>query len=134
MRSANKTDTGQPKKRGRPPIDINMDLVATLASLQCTDEEIAAALRVSVDTIIRRKKDMPEFLEVLKAGRAMGRMSLRRMQWAAAKNGSVPMMIFLGKNLLGQRDRPDEPGENVAEKAREIANALKTMAATEADQ
>src|SRR4051812_37718358 len=133
MRTTNKTDDGEQQKRGRgrPPIDINTDLVATLASIQCTDEEIAAALRVSVDTITRRKQSMPEFAEALSAGKALGRMSLRRMQWQSAKNGSIPMQIWLGKQMLGQRDRFDEPTENATEKAREIAQALKAMVATE---
>src|SRR4051794_19839949 len=130
MRTTNKSDDGEQKKRGRPPIQLNMEMVETLASIQCTDEEIAAALRVSVDTIARRKQN-PEFAEVLAAGKALGRMSLRRLQWQAAKGGSVPMMIWLGKQLLGQRDRWDEPTENATEKAREIAQALKAMVSTE---
>src|SRR4051812_21663909 len=110
MRPSNKSDeTGQKKRRvGRPVIQIDMDLVEDLAALNCTDAEIAATLRVSLDTIIRRKKDTPEFLEALEAGRSRGRMSLRRLQWQSALGGSVPMQIFLGKNLLGQRDKFDE--------------------------
>jgi hypothetical protein len=134
MRTPNKSDTAGQKKRGRPPIEINMQMVETLASIQCTDEEIAAALRVSVDTIARRKQQMPEFAEALQTGKALGRMSLRRLQWQAAKGGSVPMMIWLGKQLLGQRDRWDEPTETATDKAREIANALKAMVSTEADE
>jgi hypothetical protein len=130
MRTTNKSDDGEQKKRGRPPIQINMEMVETLASIQCTDEEIAAALRVSVDTIARRKQN-PEFAEALAAGKALGRMSLRRLQWQAAKGGSVPMMIWLGKQMLGQRDRWDEPTENATEKAKEIASALKAMVDTE---
>ena len=130
MRTTNKRDDATQKKRGRPPIEINMQMVETLDSIQCTDEEIAAALRVSVDTIARRKQQ-PEFAEVLAAGKALGRMSSRRLQWQAAKGGSVPMMIWLGKQLLGQRDRWDEPTENATDKAREIASALKAMVQTE---
>lgn len=106
MRTDIKTDdASQQKKRGRPPIQINMDLVTTLSSLQCTDEEIAAALKVSVDTITRRKQAMPEFGEALASGKAMGRISLRRLQWQSAKNGNVAMQIWLGKQMLGQRDK-----------------------------
>ena len=36
-------------------------------------------------------------------------MSLRRIQWKLAEK-SPAMAIFLGKNLLGQRDRPEPPG------------------------
>lgn len=115
MRSDTKTDEPEQQKRGRgrPPIEINMDLVATLAGMHCTDEEIAAALKVSVDTITRRKQSMPVFAEALSAGKAMGRISLRRLQWQSAKAGSIPMQIWLGKQLLGQRDRfEDTPAED----------------------
>ena len=32
-------------------------------------------------------------------------MSLRRMQWKSAREGSVPMLIHLGKYHLGQTDK-----------------------------
>lgn len=107
MRSDIKTGTQPQKKRGRPPIQLNMELVEALAAIQCTDEEIAATLHVSVDTITRRKQD-PEFCTALQAGKARGRASLRRLQWAAAKNGNIPMLIWLGKQMLGQRDKFEE--------------------------
>ena len=36
------------------------------------------------------------------------RTSLRRWQYEKAKDGNVAMLIWLGKQLLGQRDRIDE--------------------------
>lgn len=36
------------------------------------------------------------------------RTSLRRMQWSKAKEGNVTMMIWLGKQVLGQKDRVEE--------------------------
>lgn len=92
---------------GRPPKVIDVRLVEGLARIQCTDEEIAATCGVSVDTLARRKKDDPAFVEALDRGRALGRASLRRVQWAEAQKGNTAMAIFLGKNLLGQRDRWD---------------------------
>jgi hypothetical protein len=120
----------KPRKAGRPVKEINWDIVEKLASIQCTDEEIAAVLGVHSDTIKRRKK-IPEYAEVLSNGRAKGRASLRRLQWKAAESGNVTMQIFLGKNLLGQRDKFEEPTESVTDKAREIASALKAMVDTE---
>jgi len=32
------------------------------------------------------------------------------MQWEAAKKGNVTMMIWLGKQLLGQRDQMEHSG------------------------
>ncbi|EWY36402.1 hypothetical protein N825_27030 [Skermanella stibiiresistens SB22] len=132
MTSPNKTDNAV--QRGRPPLEIDWGLAEKLAQIACTDEEIAAIVGVSLETFKRRKRD-PEFAEMLAGARAKGKGSLRRMQWQAASAGSIPMMIFLGKNLLGQRDRFDEETkENAAEKAKEIAAALKAMVATEADE
>jgi hypothetical protein len=35
-------------------------------------------------------------------------MRLRQLQWRACENGNVSMLIFLGKNMLGQQDRIEE--------------------------
>lgn len=83
---------------GRPQKEIDEEQVRALAMIQCTLEEMAFVLGCSVDTIERR------FADIVEVGKGQGRMSLRRMQWASAKNGSVTMQIFLGKNLLGQRE------------------------------
>jgi hypothetical protein len=32
-------------------------------------------------------------------------MSLRRMQWEKAQTGNTTMLIWLGKQMLGQKDR-----------------------------
>lgn len=47
-----------------------------------------------------------KFAEVFSEKRAIGKVSLRRMQWKQAEN-STAMAIFLGKNYLGQRDERD---------------------------
>jgi hypothetical protein len=66
---------------------------------------------VSVDTLARRKQDDPEFVEALKIGKAKGRATLRWLQWQCADAGSDTMMIWLGKNTLGQRDKYTAPVE-----------------------
>lgn len=101
---------GKPTKGpGRPRKEIDLALVSQLAAIQCTDEEIAAAVGVCVETLIRRKKE-PDFLDALEGGKAKGRVSLRRLQWKAANAGNTAVLIFLGKNVLGQRDRPEDGG------------------------
>ena len=40
-------------------------------------------------------------------GRGMGKSSLRRAQFKYALRGSHSLLIFLGKNLLGQKDKMD---------------------------
>lgn len=82
----------------RPIIEVNEELVFGLASIHCTTDEIAKITKVSPDTLERR------FAGIIKEGRAQGKASLRRAQWTAAQNGNVVMQIWLGKQLLGQRN------------------------------
>lgn len=93
-----------PKKMGRPVKQIDLELVEKLGTIHCTDVEIAAIVGVSLETFIRRKRE-ENFGRMLDEARAKGKASLRRIQWQMAQNGNAAMAIFLGKNLLGQRDK-----------------------------
>lgn len=105
MRTPNKVAGTVPQKRGRPQKEIDVEKLRSLAAIHCTDEEIASVLQISVDTLARRKKDDPVVLEALEGGRNQGKASLRRLQWEAAKKGNPAILIFLGKNILKQRDK-----------------------------
>jgi hypothetical protein len=100
------------KSAGRPRIEIDLVQVERLASIQCTDAEIAAVLDLSVDTLTRRKQDDPEFVQALETGKAKGRATLRRLQWQRATNGSDTMLIWLGKQALDQHDRHELTGKD----------------------
>ena len=93
---------------GRPKIEINWEDVRKLSLLQCTQNEIASFLGVSVDTLLRRK----EFCVLHKKGMEEGRMSLRRLQWKKANEGNVTMLIWLGKQYLGQSDKQELTGKD----------------------
>lgn len=96
--------------KGRPKIVFNdkmLEELEKLYAIQCTDAEVAAFFGVSEDTIQRRKKDDESFLARYTKGKEEGKRSLRRLQWKSAEKGSIPMQIFLGKNILGQSDRQD---------------------------
>jgi hypothetical protein len=41
---------------------------------------------------------------------AVGRMSLRRKQWKAAEDGNTTMLVWLGKQYLGQSDKSEVTG------------------------
>jgi hypothetical protein len=62
---------------------------------------------VSPKTVQRRRKDDPAFLSAIEKGAATGRMTLRSAQFKAAIGGNATMMIWLGKQLLGQTDKTD---------------------------
>ncbi len=85
---------------------INLAELEKLASMQCTDEEIAAWFNVSPRTIERRRKS-PVFAETIGRGKARGRISLRRAQLKILEQGNATMGIWLGKQYLGQSDQID---------------------------
>ena len=90
---------------GRPLLVLNqagIDLVQALGRLQCTNEEIASCLGTT-DTTLLNAQNKEVFLGALEKGKAEGRLSLRRIQMKLAET-SATMAIFLGKQILGQRE------------------------------
>jgi hypothetical protein len=123
-----------------------------LCHIQCLKEEICAWYGISHDTLesrIKEKYDGRTFTSVWEEKRQGGRISLRRAQWqkALANGGNVALLIWLGKNLLGQSDHPLNPtgegdiifvsrigaGGNVVQEVKKMAEAtdLKTFEVTE---
>lgn len=95
------------KTAGRPKIIIDWVDFNKLCGLQCTLKEIAAWFGCSEDTIERRVEEekLMNFAEYFGQKREKGIISLRRLQWISAENGSITMQIFLGKNYLSQSDQ-----------------------------
>lgn len=96
-------------KMGRPKIVIDWEQVDKLCTFHCTGEEIASVLKISYNTLARAVKDEFDmtFEDYFIQKSAFGKMSLRRRQFSAAMEGDRSMMIWLGKNWLGQRDSVD---------------------------
>ena len=109
---------------GRPKLELNDEGVEHLASFMCTNEEIAAVLNCSADTIERN------YAGAVKKGHERGKSSLRRQQYKMAmgvlavgpdgkpeedKNGNPTnryliapnptLLIWLGKQCLHQSDK-----------------------------
>jgi len=99
------------KKIGRPGIEIDKDQFEKLCFMQCTLTELANFFQCSEDTILRwcKRTYNSTFAEVFKKYSAGGKMSLRRKQFTVAVNGkgNVSMLIWLGKQYLGQKDFDD---------------------------
>ena len=91
------------KKRGRKKIAIDYEKAEKLASIMCTQSEIASVLGVSLGVL----EHDPEFQRIHKKGMEHGKASVRRMQFQAANGGNATMQIWLGKQYLGQRDKQD---------------------------
>lgn len=83
----------------RPKLEIDGTEVEKLASIGCTTQEIAAFFDCSKDTIENR------FSAELAKGRENGKTRLRRLQLQAAQKGNVVMLIWLGKQMLGQKEK-----------------------------
>lgn len=88
-------------KGGRPKKELDERQIRELARIHCTMEEIAAVMGCSVDTLERR------FADTIKEERNFGKSSLRRWQFKAASGGNSALLIWLGKQYLGQRDKED---------------------------
>lgn len=96
----------------RPLKIIDWGLFDTLAGLHCTKDEITEALGVddrTLDRAVKREKKLG-FDAYYKTKCGRGKMSLRRMQWRAAEKGNPALLIWLGKQLLGQVDKQEIGG------------------------
>lgn len=103
------------RQAGRPRKELNAKQVEKLAGLFLTHEEIAAVLGCSADTLTRN------FAESLKKGAERGKSSLKRAQFLAAKAGNATMLVWLGKQHLGQRDRTEATVEHTGKDGTPLA-------------
>ena len=95
------------KKVGRPKLDIDPEQVTRLARLHCTMLEMASFFGCHIDTL------RDNFSNEIDKGRSEGNISLRRKQWQmAVEKGNVVMLIWLGKQMLGQRNEIIESDSN----------------------
>ena len=97
----------KPAKMGRPRKKIDWEKVRKLCYMQCTAEEISAFFEISIDTFLRlcKRKFNCTSAEYIKNYSAGGRMSLRRKQMELALAGDRTMLVWLGKQYLGQSDK-----------------------------
>ena len=98
-----------PKGPSKPLKKDTFDELVRLIEIQCTQEEICKVLDMSKTTLNRRLKEFGEqnFEGLYKKHQEGGKASLRRSQWDAAKKGNPTMLVWLGKQVLGQRDQMD---------------------------
>lgn len=115
----------------RPKIEFNQDqinAVRVMAQAQVPDDQIAAYLSCGESTLRRR------FGTLLKEGRKAGLASLRSWQFAAAKKGNAAMLIWLGKQLLGQREPRFEMDVNTVKPFVVETSISKTVIGIQGDQ
>lgn len=93
------------KKDGPKFKEIDWEQVKRAAHMQCTMEEVAGLLGISHDTLERACMQIhgKPYKQLFKDWADGGKCSLRRKQWLLADKNAA-MAIFLGKQLLGQKD------------------------------
>lgn len=101
---AKKRVSAKQRKVGRPPhtfTDIQIKKMQRLALSGCQNCTIATIMDIPVQTLV------DNFREILTKKRCERKYNLRKQQDAAAKKGNPALLIFLGKNELGQADKQD---------------------------
>jgi DNA-binding MarR family transcriptional regulator len=99
-------------KCGPKPLKIDWKEFDALCAVQCTLAEIALHYDVSEDTIERavQKQWQMRFADYYRQKRRKGFISLRHKQWQLAAQGNPTMLVWLGKQWLGQSDRHELTG------------------------
>lgn len=94
-------------KRGPKAIEIDWTEFNKLCGFQCTSVELASWFDCSVDTLENRVKENfnMKLSEYIEEKRGAGKVSLRRAQYQAAIGGNTALLIWLGKQYLGQTDK-----------------------------
>lgn len=99
---------------GRPSIKIDFEKLDSLLEIQCTLRECASVLKCSEDTLERavQKEFNQTFADYSIEKRGAGKASLRRRQYQkAVDGGDTTMLIWLGKQYLGQSDKLSQTAE-----------------------
>jgi hypothetical protein len=94
-------------RRSGPGSSVKIDLgvLERGASIGCTMHELKALSGTPHSTFFKHLAEDPEVKAAIERGAELGRATLRRAQWQAAVSDKNPtMLVWLGKQLLGQQD------------------------------
>ncbi len=98
----------EPKRKGRPFIEIDLETLEKLGTMHATYEEVAAWFSCTKRTIINRMKD-EAFLFAFENGKLKGNLNLKRLSVRHAEgqgSSAVNMTIYLRKQWFGETDHP----------------------------
>ena len=82
-------------------ISPDPDKIQMLASFGCSITEIAKYFRIDESTVRKKYKDE------LETGRESLKVKIRTLQLKFAERGNTALLIWLGKQYLGQTDRKE---------------------------
>jgi hypothetical protein len=92
------------KRITKPSLDIDAEQVRKLAEIGLNNVDIAGFFDCDESTIRKR------FPEYLTKGRVDRKITFCRGQYKAAQEGNIAMLIWLGKQELGQADKVETKG------------------------
>ena len=103
-KAVKKRVSAKKRKAGRPKHTFTEDQINQISQLAlngCQNNTIATIMGIDCETMLRH------FKELLGKRRSERRNNLRKLQYDAAKKGNPALLIFLGKNELGQADKQE---------------------------
>lgn len=101
------------KKPGRPKVVIDWSYVDAYLKAGGTGIGIAGLLGIHPNTLYDacRRDNKCDFSDYSQQKKAVGDDMLRAKQFDLAMKGSIPLLVWLGKQRLGQREKPRDPEE-----------------------
>jgi len=90
---------------GRPRLNIDKTEVEKLIGLGCTVQEVANFLGCSKRTLERG------FVASIKKGRECVIISIKKKQYDVAMSGNPALLIWLGKIIVGQKEKIETEGK-----------------------
>lgn len=96
-------------KTGRPKKSVDWNIVDEKLQKGCSGVEISAWLGISFNTLYAkcRKEKNIDFNAYSQIQKSKGNIPLREIQYDIAVSGDKQMLIWLGKQRLGQSDKSD---------------------------
>ncbi len=120
---------------GRPCKEIDKAEFEKLCAMQCTLDEICGWFGVSSKTLEAwcKRTYSDTFSHIFSQKRSIGKISLRRAQYQSAMSGNPALLIWLGRNWLGQTDKVEidvrderAPDDALSKSLRELAEGLES--------
>lgn len=111
------------KKIGRPNKEIDWNVLDAVLQYGASKLDCADLLNVSEDTVDKKIKQSHKMTFSEYREKKMGKMRIKLLQkqYEVAMNGNVALLIWLGKQHLGQSEKQEiDVGEN-AKKAFSLA-------------
>ncbi len=109
---------------GRKKININWTKVEKMAMSGANGKQISSALGIHYDTLTTAcvRENNSTFSDYLQAKREKGNNILLEKQFDLALKGDRGMLIWLGKNRLGQSDKKEVISENKNVQTYDLSN------------